>query len=191
MKNNDSSKSWTDPNRYRNGGKFHPLLNILDSILKRRNVTLPTKLRFLFFQESCTDVRIDHKEGWVPKNWCFQIVNLEKTLESPLDCKRSNQSILKEINPEYSLEGLMLKLKLQYSSTLAPWCEESTHWKRPWFWERLKAKDKGAQESEQTQGDSEGQGNLVCCSSLGCKEVRHSLETEQQQQLTILLQQRP
>ena len=39
---------------------------------------------------------------------------LEKTLESPLDCKRSNQSILKEISPEYSLEGLMLKLKLQY-----------------------------------------------------------------------------
>ena len=39
---------------------------------------------------------------------------LEKTLESPLDCKRSNQSILKEINPKYSLEGLMLKLKLQY-----------------------------------------------------------------------------
>ena len=39
---------------------------------------------------------------------------LEKTLESPLDCRRSNQSILKEINPEYSLEGLMLKLKLQY-----------------------------------------------------------------------------
>ena len=39
---------------------------------------------------------------------------LEKTLESPLDCKRSNQSILKELNPEYSLEGLMLKLKLQY-----------------------------------------------------------------------------
>ena len=39
---------------------------------------------------------------------------LEKTLESPLDCRRSNQSILKEINPKYSLEGLMLKLKLQY-----------------------------------------------------------------------------
>ena len=41
-------------------------------------------------------------------------MGLEKTLESPLDCKRSNQSILKEINPEYSLEGLMLKLKFQY-----------------------------------------------------------------------------
>ena len=49
----------------------------------------------------------------------------------------SNQSILNEISPEYSLEGLMLKLKL---STLATWCEELTHWKRPWCWERLKAK---------------------------------------------------
>ena len=48
------------------------------------------------------------------KNLCFQTVVLEKTLESPLDCKESNQSILKVINPEYSLEGLMLKLKLQY-----------------------------------------------------------------------------
>ena len=57
---------------------------------------------------------LDYKESWVPKNWCFWAVVLEKTLESPLDCKRSNQSIQKEINPEYSLEGLMLKLKLQY-----------------------------------------------------------------------------
>ena len=55
-----------------------------------------------------------HKEGWVPKNWCFPTVVLEQTLENPLDCKEINQSILKEISPEYSLEGLMLKLKLQY-----------------------------------------------------------------------------
>ena len=48
----------------------------------------------------------------MPKNWCFWAVVLGKTLESPLDW--SNQSILKEISPEYSLEGLMLKLKLQY-----------------------------------------------------------------------------
>ena len=58
---------------------------------------------------------LDHKQSWVLKNWCFWTVVLEKTLESPLDCRRSNQSILKEISPEYSLEGLMLKLKLQYS----------------------------------------------------------------------------
>ena len=61
---------------------------------------------------------LDHKEGWVLKNWCFQTVVLDETVESPWTARRSNQSILKEINPEYSLEGLMLKLKLQYSSHL-------------------------------------------------------------------------
>ena len=55
---------------------------------------------------------LDHKESWAPKNRCFGTVVLEKTLESPLDSRRSNQWILKEISPEYSLEGLMLKLKL-------------------------------------------------------------------------------
>ena len=54
------------------------------------------------------------KESWALKNWCFWTVVLEKTLESPLDCKRSSQSILKGISPECSLEGLMLKLELQY-----------------------------------------------------------------------------
>jgi len=57
---------------------------------------------------------LDHKEGWVPKNWCFWTVVLNKTLESPLTARRSNQSILKEISPEYSLVGLMLKLRVQY-----------------------------------------------------------------------------
>ena len=57
---------------------------------------------------------LDCEEGWAPKNWCFWTVVLEKTLESPLDCKESNQSILKEISPGISLEELMLKLKLQY-----------------------------------------------------------------------------
>ena len=60
---------------------------------------------------------LEHKEGWVRKNWCFWTVVLEKTWESlglQGDQKRSNKSILKEINPEYLLEGLMLKLKLQY-----------------------------------------------------------------------------
>ena len=56
---------------------------------------------------------LDHKEDWVPKNWCFWTVILKKTLEVPWIARRSNQSILKEINPEYLLEELMLKLKLQ------------------------------------------------------------------------------
>ena len=57
---------------------------------------------------------LGYKESWAPKNWCFWTAVLEKTLESPLDCKEINQSILKEISPGCSLEGLMLKLKLQY-----------------------------------------------------------------------------
>ena len=58
---------------------------------------------------------LDYKETWALKNWCFGTVVLEKTLESPLDCKEIQlriQSILKEISPEYSLVGLMLNLKL-------------------------------------------------------------------------------
>ena len=92
---------------------------------------------------------------------------------------RSNQSILKEINPEYLVEGLMLKL-----STLATWFEDPTHWKRPWCWERLKAGGEGISEDEmvgwyhwlngqefkQSSEDSRGQGSLVCCSPWGLKE---------------------
>ena len=78
---------------------------------------------------------LDYKESWAPKNWCFWTVVLEKTLESPLNSKQINQSILKEISPECSLEGLMLKL--------ATWCEEVTHWKSPRCWERLKAGEGG------------------------------------------------
>ena len=58
--------------------------------------------------------KLDCKDSWAPKNWCFWTVLLEKTLESPLTARRSNQSILKEISPGCSSEGLMLKMKLQY-----------------------------------------------------------------------------
>ena len=58
----------------------------------------------------------------------ISFVVLERTLESPLDCKEIQLSILKEISPEYFLEVVMLKLKL---NTLATWCKELTHWKRP------------------------------------------------------------
>ena len=57
---------------------------------------------------------LDCEERWAPKNWHFWTVVLEKTLESPLDCKEIQPSILKEISPGCSLEGLMLKLKLQF-----------------------------------------------------------------------------
>ena len=82
----------------------------------------------------------DYKESWVLKNWCFWTVVLEKTLESPLGCKEIQLSILKEISPEYSLEGLMLKLKLQYSGHLM-WRIDS--FEKTWCWERLKVGGEG------------------------------------------------
>ena len=108
----------------------------LDSILKCRNITLPTKVHlsqsYGFFSSHIWMWESDYKESWMLKNWWFWIV-LEKTLESPFVCRRSNQSILREISPEYSLEGLMLKM-----NTLATWCKELTHRKRSWCWWRFK-----------------------------------------------------
>ena len=57
---------------------------------------------------------LDYKESWEPKNWCFWTVVLEKTLESPLDCKEIQPVHSNGVSPGWSLEGLMLKLKLQY-----------------------------------------------------------------------------
>ena len=67
--------------------------------------------------------------------WCWR-----RLLTVPWTARRSNQPILKEINPEYSLEGLMLKWN---SNTLATWWKELTPWKRPWCWERLKVGREG------------------------------------------------
>ena len=93
----------------------------LDRVLKSRDITLLTKACIVTYCVSSSHVwmwELDHKEVWGPKNWWIWIVVLDNTLQSPLDCKdikrKSIQSILKEINPEYSLEGLMVKLKHQY-----------------------------------------------------------------------------
>ena len=118
----------------------------LDSILKQRHYFLhyykankgPYSQSYGFSSSHVWMWELDHKEGWALKNWCFWPVMLEKTLESPRTARTSNQSILMEINSEYSLEGQMLRLKLQ---TLATWCKERTHLKRPWCWERLRAED--------------------------------------------------
>ena len=125
---------------------------------------------------------LDCEESWVPKNWCFWTVVLEKTLESPLDCTEIQPSILKEISPGCSLEGLMLKLKLQYIGHLM---KRADSFKNPDAGKGWGQEEKGmtedelagwhhwldVHESEWTPGVGDGQGGLGCCDSWGRKEL--------------------
>ena len=89
---------------------------------------------------------LTYKESWVPKNWCFWTVVLEKTLESPWTARRSNQSILKEISLECSLEGLVLKMKCQYCGHLM-WRADSFE-KNPDAGKDLSKEEKGTTKDE-------------------------------------------
>ena len=92
----------------------------LDSVLKSRHITLPKNVLIVkamffclfvcFFTSHIWMWKLDHKECWAPKNWCFQIV--ENTLESHLDCTEIKSVSPKGNHPKYSLEGLTLNLKL-------------------------------------------------------------------------------
>ena len=116
----------------------------LDNILKSRDITLSTKvclvkvMVFPVVMYGCESWTIKEAEQWridAFELWCWR-----RLLRVPWTERRSNQSILKEVSPECSLEGLMLKLKLQY---LATWCKELTHVKTPWFWEGLRTGGEG------------------------------------------------
>ena len=83
---------------------------------------------------------LDHKEDWAPKNWCFWIVILERTIESPSDSKEIKAVSPKGNQPEYSLEGLVLKLKL---ILWLPYAKGWLIWKKLWCWEWLRAREEG------------------------------------------------
>ena len=124
---------------------------------------------------------LDYKESWVPKNWCFWTVVLEKTLKSPLDCKEI-KAVHPKGNQPWIFIGLMLKLKLHYFGHLM---RRANSLEKTLMWEKLRARGEGGgkgwegwmasltqwNEFEQTQGDSDGQWSLVCCSSWGHKEL--------------------
>ena len=156
----------------------------LDSILKSRDITLSTKV--LLVKAMVFPVVINGCESWTLKKaerqridafelWCWK-----KLLRVPWTARRSNQSILKEISPEYSLDRLMPKVKLQYFGHLM---QRADSLYRPWCWERLKTGEGvtedemvgwhhrlNGQEPAQTLGDSGGQRSLACCSPWGGKE---------------------
>ena len=113
----------------------------LDSVLKSRDTTLPTKVHIvkamafpviMYGCQSWTKKKAECKRIDAFELWCCR-----RLFRVPWTAGKLNWSILKEINPEYSLKGLMLKLKLQHLGHLI-W--KPTHWKRLWCWEKLKAK---------------------------------------------------
>ena len=115
----------------------------LDSVLKSRDITLPTKVHIvkaMVFPVVMYGCELYHKEGWASWTDAFELWCLQRLLRVPWTARRSNQSILKEINLAYSLESWDWSWS---SNTLTTWCEEMTHWKRPWCWERLKAGGEG------------------------------------------------
>ena len=152
----------------------------LPSILKGRDVTLPTQVRIVKAMIFPSHLQC---ESWTRKkaeHWRiddFEVWSWKRLFRVPWTARRSNQSILKEIGPEYLLEGLMLrlKLKLQYLGHLM---RRVDYWKTPWCWERLRAGGEGGNKgwdvwvAKPTQwtwiwansGDSEAHRSLMCCS---------------------------
>ena len=122
---------------------------------------------------------LDNKESWVPNNWCFQTVILEKTLESPLDSEE-----IKPVNPKGNQPWIFIErtdAKVEAPILWPPDVKSWLIWKAPGAGNDWGQEEKGTtrgwdgwmasliQWSEQTQGDSEGWGSLVCCSSWGHK----------------------
>ena len=164
----------------------------MDSILKSRDIILPTKVRlvkamvFAVVTHGCESLTIKKVEHW--RIDAFQLWCWRRLLRVPWTLRRLNQTLRREINPEYSLEGLMLKL--QYFGQFF-WCEELTHWKRPWCWERLKAgegEDRGwdgwmASLSQWTWGWASSRSwwwtrKPSVLQSMGLQKVRHDWATE-------------
>ena len=157
----------------------------LDSLLKSRDIILLTKVHirqsYDFSSNHAWMWELDHKEGWALKYRCFWTVVWRRLSRVSWTARSSNQSILKEISPEYSLEVLMLKLKLQYFGYLMQsWLirkdpDAGEDWRQE---EKGTTEDKmvgwhhwlDGHESEQAPGDGLG-GSLACCSPRGHKEL--------------------
>ena len=106
----------------------------------------PSSQRDSFSSHYILMLELDYKESWAPKNWCFWSVVLEKTLERSLDFKE-----IQPVHPKGNQPWIFIgrtEAKSWSSNTLAIWCKEPTHWKRPWCWERLKAEEMGPTEDE-------------------------------------------
>ena len=129
----------------RNSLIWRKVMTNLNGILKSRDNTLPTKVyivKTMIFPVVMYGCESRTKESLAPKNWCFWTVVLEKTLESPLDWK-IKLVIPKRHQPWILIGRTDAEAEAPSSNTLATWCEEPPHWKRPWCWKRLRTRGKG------------------------------------------------
>ena len=153
----------------------------LDSVLKAETLLVHIVKAMIFpvVTYGCESRTIKKAEHWRIDS--LPTVVLEKTPESPLDSKEIKPITLKGSQPWILTGGLMVSWS---SRTLVTWCQQLTHWKSPWCWERLRAEGEGQRikmagwhhrcnghELGQTLGDSRGQGCLACCSPWGYKEM--------------------
>ena len=120
----------------------------LDHILKSKRHYFankgPSSQSYCFSSSHVWMWELDYKESWAPKNWCFWTVVLEKTLESPLDCKEI-QPVIPKGNQSLNIDWKDWCWSWN-SNTLATCCEELTHLKRPWCWKRLKVRGEGGRQ---------------------------------------------
>ena len=158
----------------------------LDIILKSRDMMLPKKglpsQSYVFSSSHVWMWELDYKESWAPKNWCFWTVVLEKTLESPLDCKE-----IQPVHPKGNQSWIFIGRTDAKTETPILWPPDVRNWLigkdldagKDWRWE-----EKGTTEDEivgwhhqlnehefaSTPGGGNGQGGLTCCSPWGRKE---------------------
>ena len=157
----------------------------LDSILKSRDITLPTNVHLIKWTFTSSHVciwELDHKESWALKNWCFWTVDLEKTLESPLDCKE-----IKPVHLEGNQSWIFIGRTDDEAEIPILWPPDMKNWlvaKDPDAGKDWRQEEKGTtedemvgghhqlhgHESEQALGVGDGQGSLACCSPWGHKE---------------------
>ena len=158
----------------------------LDRVFKSIDITLLTKVHLVkamvFLSSHVQMWELDRKKGWSLKNWCFRIVVLEKTLESPLDCKE-----IKPINPKENQSWIFIgRIDAEAEAPILrpPDAKSCLTGKNPDYGKDWGQEEKGMTEDEmagwyhrlkwhefeQTLGDSEGQGSLACCSPWDCKE---------------------
>ena len=159
----------------------------LDSILKSKDITFPRKIHlvkgmvFPVVMYGCESWTV--KESWAPQNWCFWTVVLEKTFDSPLDCKeiqpvhpKGNQSWIftgrTDVEAETPINDHLMRRADSFEKTLML---GKIQGRRRRGWQRMRWLDgttnSMGHEFDQTPGDSEGQGSLVCCSPCGHEEL--------------------